>query len=90
MTPLNFFCTQYILESKLKFPAKVTDGRILYEVGRHQWSMDDYGEGLKSYKWNFFKDHKNKLVVHWGKNWCTRDIIPDFWRKVNGGWQIVY
>lgn len=80
---MNTFDIAYLcLVNNLKFPVQKKD-RWHYSVGRHQWMMSEFNQGMKFYEWDFMKNRHNSESGYGVE-------IPDFWRKVNNGWQIVY
>jgi hypothetical protein len=76
----TLWAKKFILTTKLKFP---TRGFGCNEVGRHRWydleTCNTFNPVLL-YRWIFVCDDNGIKILY----------IPDVWRKVNGGWQIVY
>ena len=75
---LRFEAAKLNMELKLEFPLFYQDVTTTHAwVGMHNWQC--YIDSKKRMKlWWDFSGHE-----------VTR-VIPDVWRKVNGGWQIVY
>lgn len=87
MTPfaskdILIFNSYLLMLRDLKFPTK---GFGCYELGRHKWYMLDnsLSPHVKIYRWEFFHEDEYRSPFKFS-------YIPDIWKKVNGGWQIVY
>lgn len=79
---LRFEAAKLNMELLLKFP--VTKNGDM-QVGRHKWQVEgvSFQENVKAYQWIFRHDDPYRAAFKIAQ-------APDLWRKVNGGWQIVY